>query len=121
MQLVPDGDKSSNVNMDSIHCSDKESKASRIERYTEAWVLGMPKLWLAVLNVGAVFLICLMFYQDRHESMAQTKQDRELFRTSIDKLNDSINKQSEALRYMAIQVQRLNTGSRPLKEESPKQ
>lgn len=74
----------------------------------ESWVFGLPKMWLGIVNIGAIFLICLMFYQDRRESLLLAKEDRNTFKEAIEKLSENSREQSSAIRVLGIQIQKLN-------------
>lgn len=78
------------------------------EDISKVWMFGLPKLWLGIVNIGAIFLICIMFYQDRKESLASAKEERILFRDAIEKLTEVSKEQSTAIRYLSIQVQKLS-------------
>jgi len=71
------------------------------------YVFGLPRLWAAVLNVGAVLLICAMFYQDRRESLALAKEDRTIFRTALERLSESSNRQGQAISTLSQQIEKL--------------
>jgi hypothetical protein len=71
-----------------------------------------------IANLGAIVLICTMFYQDRHSSLESAKEDRALFKTAIERIETSnhaqsaahsreMSEQSKAIRELAEQVKRL--------------
>lgn len=71
------------------------------------WVFGLPKVWAACLNVGAILLICVMFWQDRQESLKTAREDRAVFKSAVERLSEASDRQGEAIRTLAVQVQRL--------------
>ncbi len=85
----------------------KEPRRRHTTDTNNGWMMGMPKLWLGILNVGAVFMICVMFYQDRNVSIMQAKEDRQIFRAAVEKLGEASDKQGDAIRVLANQIQRL--------------
>lgn len=64
--------------------------------------------WLRNLaNVGAVTLICLMFYQDRHQALEAAKEDRRMFRQELDRFHAGQEKHGEAIRQLTAAIKEL--------------
>lgn len=72
------------------------------------WVFGLPPLARAILNIGAVALICLMFYQDRRESLRTAAEDRQMFREELRYQRAAIEKLSRAVDHLAQHVKGKN-------------
>lgn len=81
------------------------------------WSMGLGGWTAQIANLTAVGLICLMFYQDRQESMKSTREDRALFRETIQKLSDASSEQWRAIRNLATQIKVLTEEVRKPKEE----
>lgn len=73
-----------------------------------------------IANLGAIVLICTMFYQDRHTSLESAKEDRAMFKAAIERIENAsraqsethsreMSEQSKAVRELAEQVKRLVT------------
>jgi hypothetical protein len=73
-----------------------------------------------IANLGAIILICLMFYQDRHTTNESAKEDRAMFRSAIERIETAsreqnathareMSEQSKAVRELTEQVKRLVT------------
>jgi hypothetical protein len=52
-------------------------------RSGSGWTMGVRGWAAQAVNVTAVALICLMFYQDRHEALKAATEDRNLYREEL--------------------------------------
>jgi hypothetical protein len=46
-------------------------------------LLGLRGLWLQIAQLGALGVVLVVFYQDRHAALDQAKDDRLMFRQEI--------------------------------------
>ena len=74
---------------------------------TPGGLLGLNGLWLQICQGGAICLICVMFYQDRHESMAAAREDRNLFRQELKEQRQALQKMADAVEQLTAEVGRL--------------
>lgn len=80
------------------------------------WSMGLSSWAAQIANLTAVALICLMFYQDRQESLRLAREDRELFRESIKQLSETSAEQWRAIRALSTQIRALTD---IIKERTP--
>ena len=75
-----------------------ETKSQLGRRDHDAQAMGLKGIWAQIANVAAVTLLCVMFYQDRHQGQDQAREDRALFRQTIKDQRDDSDRQWQALR-----------------------
>ena len=64
---------------------------------TGNWQMGLKGIFALVANCTAIGLICLMFYQDRHEAMKQAREDRQMFRDELKQIRVGNHESSEKI------------------------
>jgi hypothetical protein len=68
--------------------------------------MGLKGLWAQIAQMGAIGLVMLMFYQDRHESLRVAAEDRQMFRQELKAQRDALDKLTDAVDKLAAQVNR---------------
>lgn len=68
------------------------------------WTMGLKGVVGIVANCTAIGLICLMFYQDRHTTMEQYKEDRTMFRDELREQRKAVNKLARVIEELTNEV-----------------
>jgi hypothetical protein len=69
------------------------------------WLFGMPRMWLAVINVGAVFVLVWMAVADRNTMIEQGREDRAMFRAELREHRRALNKMGRAVDGLAHRLE----------------
>lgn len=70
--------------------------------------MGLRGIWAQIANITAIGLICVVFYQDRHAALEAAKEDRQLFRESVQELRRDSDRQWRAIQHLTQTVQGLD-------------
>ena len=96
------------------------TKKAEEEDKPAAWSMGLRGLAGLIANCTAIGLICLMFYQDRHSTLLQYKEDRTMFREELKEQRNattaSMNKMSKALEELANELRQISRMKQSRKE-----
>lgn len=74
--------------------SETVDKAKKVK---DTALFGLSGVWQSIAQFGALGVVLLSFYQDRHSALDQAKEDRALFREELRLLRDSNSKELNAL------------------------
>lgn len=72
------------------------------------WSMGLRGYWSVAANVSAVVLICGAFLYILHEQIIQAREDRGLYRQSLESLHKDHMQGVEAIRDLRQSVDRLD-------------
>lgn len=81
------------------------------------WSMGLKGLAGLIANCTAIGLICLMFYQDRHTTVEQSKEDRQMFREVLKEQRDVMRGHRNALEKITHSVDNLAEEVRRIREK----
>ena len=70
-------------------------------------IMGLTSPWLQILQGGAIVLICVMFYQDRHVALDAAREDRAMFRAELREQRQALEKVAQGLDRLAGEVEKL--------------
>lgn len=87
---------------------DMVKKAGEDDKTSGLWSMGLRGVVGLVANCTAIGLICLMFYQDRHTTMEQYREDRAMFRDELKEQRKSLNKLTRAFEELAVELKRIS-------------
>lgn len=71
------------------------------------WLMGLSGVWGQLANLSAVGLMCLLLYQSVQEQYRQARDDREMFRSELQRLQRGQEDTARALQEITAELRRL--------------
>jgi hypothetical protein len=82
------------------------------------WKMGLSGKAFTVANMSAIGLLCLMFYQDRHEVADLAREDRVMFREELRTLHADAKNAQGAILKIAASVESLAAEIKQIKNQT---